>query len=418
MPWKANSVMEARARMVLEYERGEVTMTELCQAYEVTRETGYYWLRRYRSGGLESLGDLGREPKRHPNQTAAELEQRVLELRRAHMRWGPRKLKRVLERDCPEQRWPAASTMGTMLRREGLAIPRRKRRRTQPYTQPFAAADAPNRVWCADFKGWFRTRDGERIDPFTLSDAHSRYLLRCQAVDKADHERVRAICEAAFREYGLPQAIRSDNGAPFASCAIAGLSRLAVWWMKLGIVPERIAPGHPEQNGRHERMHRTLKQETASPAAAHRRAQQQRFDHFREEYNQLRPHEALAMQTPATYYQPSPRQYPARLPEVEYGTALQVRRVQEHGEFNWKHQHVFLSEVLWGERIGLLPNGDCGHTIFFGRFPIARFDSRRLKVLPLPAQYRFYGDEAGEEELPPSPAPHPLNQNLSGMCPV
>jgi transposase InsO family protein len=410
--------MEARVRLVLEYEQGEATMTELCRSYEISRETGYYWLRRYRGGGVESLRDLRRTPERRPNQTAAEVEQRVLELRRVHMRWGPRKLKRVLERESPEQRWPAASTMGEMLRREGLAIPRRKRRRTEPYRQPFAAADAPNRVWCADFKGWFRTRDGERIDPFTLSDAHTRYLLRCQAVEKADQERVQAICEAAFREYGLPQAIRSDNGAPFASRAVAGLSRLAVWWMKLGIVPERIAPGHPEQNGRHERMHRTLKQETAQPAAAHRRAQQKAFDRFRQEYNQVRPHEALHMRTPASCYQVSPREFPARLPEPEYGSALQVRRVQEHGEFNWKHQHVFLSEVLWGERIGLLAEDDCFYTIFFTRFPIARFDSRRLKVLPLPKRTGFYGDEAEEGELPPSPAPHPLNQNLSGMCPV
>jgi transposase InsO family protein len=410
--------MDARMRLVLEYERGDATMTDLCRAYEVSRETGYYWLRRYRTGGVESLQDLDRAPQRHPNQTAAEVERQVLELRRAHMRWGPRKLKRVLERDRDEQRWPAASTIGEMLRREGLAVPRRKRRRTPPYTQPFATADAPNRVWCADFKGWFRTQDGERIDPLTITDAHSRYLLRCQAVEKADHERVRAICEAAFREYGMPQAIRSDNGAPFASRAVAGLSRLAVWWMKLGIVPERIAPGHPEQNGRHERMHRTLQQETASPAAANRRMQQKAFDRFRQEYNQVRPHEALAMQTPAAYYQASLREYPARLREPEYGSGLQVRRVQRHGEFNWKHQHVFLSEVLWNERIGLLPVEEHGYIIFFARFPLAYFDSPSLKVLPLPDDLDFYGDEAGEGITPPSPAPHPQNQKLSGMSPV
>lgn len=410
--------MEARVRLVLEYEQGEATMTELCRAYEVSRETGYYWLRRYRAGGVESLRDLSRAPERHPNQTAGEVERQVLELRRAHMRWGPRKLKRVLERDQAEQRWPAASTMGAMLRREGLAVPRVKRRRTPPYTQPFAAADAPNRVWCADFKGWFRTQDGERIDPLTLSDAHSRYLLRCQAVEKADHERVRMICEAAFREYGMPEAMRSDNGAPFASRAVAGLSRLAVWWMKLGIVPERIAPGHPEQNGRHERMHRTLQQETASPAAANRGMQQKAFDRFRQEYNQVRPHEALAMQTPAACYQASAREYPGRVREPEYGSALRVRRVQQHGEFYWKHQPVFLSEVLWNERIGLLPVEEHGYLVFFGRFPLARFDSHQLTVLPLPDGHDFYGDEAREGELPPSPAPHPQNQNLSGMCPV
>jgi putative transposase len=259
--------MDERVRFVLEQQRDLQTMTELCEIYGIARETGYYWLRRYQQGGLEALHDLNRAPRRHPNQTAEKIEEAVLQLRRAHMSWGPRKLKRVLERDRPLQLWPATSTIGAMLAREGLVVARKKRRRAPPYTEPFAAADAPNRVWCADFKGWFLTADGERIDPLTITDACSRYLLRCQSVEKMDYARVRAIFESAFRECGLPSAIRTDNGAPFASRAVAGLSRLAVWWMKLGIVPERIAAGHPEQNGRHERMHRTLKQETAAPPA-------------------------------------------------------------------------------------------------------------------------------------------------------
>ncbi len=313
--------MDERVRFVLEQARGLQTMTELCEIYDIARQTGYYWLRRYRQGGLEALHDRDRAPRRHPNQTAAKVEEAVLELRRAHMSWGPRKLKRVLERERPQRLWPATSTIGALLAREGLVVARKKRRRAPPYTEPFAAADAPNRVWCADFKGWFQTADGERIDPLTITDACSRYLLRCQAVEKMDYTRVRAIFESAFRECGLPGAIRTDNGAPFASRAIAGLSRLAVWWMKLGIVPERIAAGHPEQNGRHERMHRTLKQETASPAAANRRAQQRAFDHFRREYNEERPHEALGLETPGAVYTRSAREYPARVPEPEYGSA-------------------------------------------------------------------------------------------------
>src|SRR5580700_11291720 len=292
MPWKASSVMEEKVRFVLEYEQDEHTMTELCQVYGIARETGYVWLRRYRERGLEGLVELNRAALRHGNQTPAETEQAVVELRQAHMRWGPRKLKRVLERDQGHQRWPAASTIGELLKREGLVVGRKQRRRTAPYSEPLAHADGPNRVWCADFKGWFRTADGERIDPLTISDAHSRFLLRCQAVEKTDTERVRAIFEAAFREFGMPQAIRTDNGPPFASRAIAGLSRLALWWIKLGITPERIEAGHPEQNGRHERMHRTMKQETAEPPAANRRAQQRKMDQFREEYNHVRPHEA------------------------------------------------------------------------------------------------------------------------------
>jgi len=421
--------MEERARFVLERERGEYSMSELCAIYGVSRDTGYTWWRRYQQAGLRELCERSRAPRWHPKQTAAEIEAAVLELRRAHMRWGARKLKRVLERERPETNWPAASTMGTMLAREGLVIARRKRRKTEPYSRPFAAATEPNRVWCVDFKGWFRTQDGERMDPLTVSDAHSRYLLRCQAVEKTDTARVQAIFEAAFREYGMPQAIRSDNGAPFASRAIAGLSRLAVWWMKLGIVPERIAAGHPEQNGRHERMHRTLKAETATPPAANRRAQQRSFDRFRQEYNQQRPHEALAMQTPAAVYVPSPRAFPVRVPQPEYGSALAVRRVDCTGYFSWKHENVFLSEVLQGERIGLLPLDDRYFTIYFAQSPIARFDRYRLRVVPLPKQHHgrgpeakeFVMDEAGEGESSPSPAPHPLTeseQKVSGMCPV
>jgi putative transposase len=272
--------MEEKLRFVMQYDSGEHTMTELCQRFEIARETGYVWLRRYRQTGVAGLMERSRAAHRHRNQTPEDIEQRVLELQQAHMRWGPRKLKRVLERDEPGRLWPAASTIGALLKREGLVVARKKRCRTAPYSEPLAHADGANRVWCADFKGWFRTGDKERIDPLTISDAHSRYLLRCQAVEKTDTARVQAIFEAVFREYGMPEAIRTDNGAPFASHAIAGLSRLAVWWLKLGITPERIAAGHPEQNGRHERMHRTLKQETAQPPAANRRKQQRALESF------------------------------------------------------------------------------------------------------------------------------------------
>jgi putative transposase len=423
MPWKASSVMEEKLRFVFEYDSGERTMTELCQQYEISRETGYVWLRRYRATGVAGLVERNRAAQRHPNQTPEEIERMVLELRQAHMRWGPRKLKRVLERDESGRVWPAVSTIGALLKREGLVVARRKRNRTAPYTEPLAHADGANRVWCADFKGWFRTGDGERIDPLTISDAYSRYLLRCQAVEKADTPRVQAIFEAAFREYGMPEAIRTDNGPPFASSAVSGLSRLAVWWIKLGIVPERITAGHPEQNGRHERMHRTLKQETAQPPAANRRKQQQALDHFRQEYNEVRPHEALEMRTPGSVYEPSARTFPARVPEPEYPETMVVRSVRPHGHFRWKSKHdVHLSEVLWGERVGLLPEDDRWFTIYFAQVPIARFDSRMLRVTPLPkATEGSYQVGAGEGELPPSPAPHPLaeeDQNVSGMCPV
>jgi len=421
MPWKTSSVMEEKLRFVFEYEQGHRSMMELCARYEISRETGYVWLRRYGAMGLGGLVERSRAALRHQNQTPAEIEEMVLDLREAHMSWGARKLKRILERDEPGRKWPAASTIGELLKREGLIISRRKRRRTAPYTEPLAHADGPNRVWCADFKGWFRTQDGKRIDPLTISDAHSRYLLKCQAVTKTDTTRVQAIFEAAFRENGMPEAIRTDNGAPFASSALAGLSRLAVWWMKLGIVPERIEAGHPEQNGRHERMHRTLKQEVAQPPAANWREQQRALERFRQEYNQVRPHEALGMQTPAAVYKPSPRSFPVRVAEPEYRDEMLVRQVKHQGQFRWKKQDVFLSEVLWGEPVGLLAEDDRWYTVYFARFPIARFDSRQLRVLPLKKAKEYDEDDAGKGEASPSPAPHPLKQTenkVSGMCPV
>jgi transposase InsO family protein len=414
--------MEEKLRFVFEYELGERSMAELCQRYEVSRETGYVWLRRYRVAGVAGLVERSRAAHRHANQTPEEIERTILELRQAHMRWGPRKLKHILERDEPGRRWPAASTIGALLKREGLVVGRKKRWRTAPYTAPLAHADQVNRVWCADFKGWFRTGDGERIEPLTLSDARSRYLLRCQAVEKTDTARVQAVFEAAFREYGLPEAIRTDNGAPFASRALAGLSRLAVWWIKLGITPERIAAGHPEQNGRHERLHRTLKQEAAQPPAANRRQQQQALDRFRQEYNEVRPHEALGMRTPASVYQPSVRKFPARVPEPEYPTSMLVRTVRLKGHFRWKKQDVFLSEVLWGEPVGLLPEDERWFTLYFAQLPLARFDSWKLQVRPLPKQRVSARVWAGEGDVSPSPAPHPLGpaeeEKVSGMSPV
>ena len=425
--------MEQKLRFVFEYERDEQTMTELCESFGIARETGYVWLRRYRQWGASGLEGRKRAAERHPNQTPAEMEQLILELRQAHMRWGARKLKRVLERDQAGRRWPAASTMGELLKREGLVVAGKKRRKTAPYSKPLAHADGPKRVWCADFKGWFRTGDGERIDPLTISDAHSRYLLRSQAVEKTDTARVQAIFEAAFRQYGLPQAIRTDNGAPFASTAVGGLSRLAVWWIKLGIVPERIEAGHPEQNGRHERMHRTLKQEVATPPAENWRAQQRALEEFRQEYNEVRPHEALGMQTPASVYEPSARAYPAKLREPEYPPTMLVRSVHSHRHFRWKQRHdVFLSEVLWGERVGLLPMDERCYTVHFAQLPLARFDSWQRRLCPLPKNPKgaqvaesaaFDSADAGEEEVSPSPAPHPLTgmpkqEKVSGIPPA
>ncbi len=355
-------------------------MAELSRRYGVSRPTGYKWAERYEARGWEGLQDESRAPHQHPNAIAEGVEEAILELRRTHPTWGPRKLRARLERARPQWSWPVASTIGALLKREGLVAPRGRRRKTPPYAQPFAAAGTCNAVWCSDFKGWFRTGDGRRCDPLTMSDAYSRYLLRCQAVGRADGEHVRAVLEAAFREYGLPEAMRTDNGPPFAAPSLGGLSRLAVWWIRLGIRPERIAPGQPEQNGRHERMHRTLKAETASPPAADRRAQQRAFDRFRREYNEERPHEALGQQTPASLYAPSPREYPARLQEMAYPAGCVLRRVREHGVISWKDHNVFLTHALSGEVVGLEALDERYYRVYFGPLLLGTFDSWKRHI--------------------------------------
>jgi putative transposase len=415
MPWKESGVLEEKMRFVMDQEKGLWTMTELCQRYGISREGGYQLVRRFREIGIAGLLERNRAPLSHPNQTAPEIVEQVLALRRQRPSWGPKKLRGYLERKCPQRNWPARSTIGEWLKAEGLVVPRRKRRKTPPYTQPFVSLDGSNQVWCADFKGWFRARNGERIDPLTMSDAYSRYLLRCQAVDRANTEQVKAIFEAAFREYGMPLAIRSDNGAPFASRAIAGLSRLAVYLMKLDIIPERIEPGHPEQNGRHERMHRTLQQETAQPPAANRRDQQKVFDRFRQEYNHERPHEALGQQTPASCYQSSPRQYPSRLPVPEYEVGAKVRSVEAHGDFFWQGDRIFLSETLAGEQVGVVQVDDRYSTIFFRRFPIARLDNHKRRVSSWSQPQGFYREGAKEGETAPFLCtPSPTTKTNSG----
>lgn len=401
MPWKESSVLEEKTRFVLDYEKGLWSMTELCHIYGISRESGYRVVRRFREGGIEGLMERSRAPVHHPNQTGSQIVDQLLALRRQHPTWGPKKLRVYLQRRFPQSKWPALSTIGDWLKSEGLVVARRKRRKTPPYNQPFVSLHGPNQVWCADFKGWFRTRNGERIDPFTVSDAYSRYLLRCQAVDRANTEQVQSILEAAFREYGMPVALRSDNGAPFASRAIAGLSSLAIYLMKLDIVPERIKPGHPEQNGRHERMHRTLHQETAQPAAANRRAQQRAFDRFRREYNEERPHEALGQQTPRSQYAVSPRRYPPRVPVPEYDSDMQVRGVMAGGQFWWKGARIFLSETLAGERVGFRQIDEHRSTIYFARFPIAILDHEKRQVSSRSSIQGFCVDGAKEGENTP-----------------
>jgi transposase InsO family protein len=380
MPWKEHGVMDERLDFLKDWDTEDWTMAELCRYYEVSRTTGYKWLARYEVGGWGALANLSRAPHRHPNAVAPEIEKLVIVVREKHPSWGAPKIRARLERDHPGQRLPAESTIGAMLQRSGLTVQRKRRRMSRLASQPLAHAGASNAVWTADHKGCFRTADGTRIDPLTIADAYSRYLFRCQALPAPDYAHSKPVFEAAFREYGLPERLRTDNGAPFGSSGESGLTALMVWWIKLGIVPEHIAPGKPQQNGRHERMHRTLKQETASPPAANRRAQQERFDRFRQEYNEERPHEALGQKTPATYYQPSPRVYPGRLPAVEYSADWEVRCVSPGGRMRWLGEYVFVSHGLDGERVGLEQIEERQWRVWFSFYEIGVLDGAKMVI--------------------------------------
>jgi len=373
--------MDERLKFIAKWLEEDWPMTVLCLEFGISRTLGYELVARYQRAGVQGLQDRSRAPLHRPNAVPPAVEACVVQARQQHPTWGPRKLRAWLQRKQPEITWPSRSAIGALLHREGLTVLRRRRQRTPPYTQPFAACTAPNAVWCADLKGWFRTSDGQPCYPFTLSDAHSRFLLRCQALARTDYDAIWPLCEAAFREYGLPDAIRTDNGPPFASTGLGGLSRLAVRWVRLGIMPERIAPGHPEQNGRHERLHRTLKEDATIPPQATRRAQQRAFDDFRHEYNHERPHEALDQAVPASCHQPSARPYPLRLPELQYPADAQVRRVRNNGEIRWCHELVYVSQTLAGELVALLPQDDRYWLLCFGPLQLAVVDSHTKRLI-------------------------------------
>ena len=387
MPWKVNDVMEQRFRFIVEWQRGVFGLAELCRQHQITRQTGYKWIERFEGKGMEGLRDRSRAPQHHPNQVAEATEEQILAIRGKYPLWGARKIGAYLQRQGGGEATPADSTIGAILKSHGLTVARKVRSKSPRRSEPLAHADGPNRVWCADFKGWFRTSDGRRCDPLTITDGYSRYLLRCQAVGGEDTVHAQPVFEAAFREYGLPERLRTDNGAPFGSNGDTGLSALAVWWIKLGIYPERIRPGKPQENGRHERMHLTLQLATASPPAENRREQQRRFDRFRQEYNQERPHEALAMKVPGEWFEPSPRPWPTRLPEPAYDSNLEVRPVDQGGRIRWHGNRIFISHALEGEPVGLKAVGAHAWEVYFSFYLLGVAEGKRTRLWT-PDQWR------------------------------
>lgn len=375
MPWKENRTVDLRVQLIHNYNEGH-TISALAEIYDVSRKTIYKWLARHEEGGFAGLADRSRMPQHFPGKLSEEVITQIIAARQ-RWNWGPRKLRVKLAEAHPDLVWPAESTIGEVLKRAGLTHRRKLRVRTPPYAQPFAAVDDANQTWCADFKGWFRTGDGTRCDPLTITDAHSRYLLRCHIVPKADGVHVAAIFEAAFREHGLPRVIHTDNGAPFASRAPGGLSRVSMQWVKLGIVPERSRLASPQDNGRHERMHSTLKQATLKPPERTRRRQQESFDRFQQEYNHDRPHEALEDRTPASCYRASCRQMPRRMPELEYGDDVMVRRISQQGSLKLQGERTFVSEIFAYEWLGLRALNDRYFAVLYGPMTIGYLDGYR-----------------------------------------
>ena len=356
-------------------------MTELCAAYGISRRVGYKWLARYSVEGPAGLADRSHAPLRHGRATPAELVDKLVALRRARPHWGPRKLVARLAALHPDLAWPSHSTADAILRKAGLVSGRRLRRRPPPRLGDLTVPERPNHVWAVDHKGWVRLGDGRRCEPLTLADSYSRFLLAVSPGGGTSAELARPVMERAFRDYGLPEVIRSDNGPPFATASPSGLSSLSVWWIKLGIRPERIRPGRPQENGRLERLHLTLL-EAMRPPEADRAAQARRFAAFRAEYNHQRPHQALGQLPPADFYNRSPRSMPRRLPEPEYSADLTVRKVRSNGEIKWCGELVQISSALAGEGVGIEETGH-GWRVWFYRQPIGLIDPHGRKLLPI-----------------------------------
>jgi putative transposase len=377
MPWMETGPMDERLQFVRDAQRDRFTMSELCARYGVSRRVGYKWLARYAAEGRRGLMDRSRAPHHCPHKIADAMAALLVAEREAHPFWGAKKLLSVLTRRHPQiGGWPVPSTVADLLARRGLVQRRRHRRASVHPGVVRLTTAAPNDLWTADFKGQFRTGDGEYCYPLTIADQHTRYLLACRGLRTTQTVTARPVFERAFREYGLPIAIRTDNGVPFATQAIHGLSYLNVWWMRLGILHQRSRPGCPQDNGAHERMHRTLKRQAIKPVRGSCAAQQRNFDAFRREYNEERPHERLEQQTPASQYDASARAYPNRLPPLEYPRHFLVKKITTGGTFRFQHKLLYLANAMVDQHIGLEETDDGIWSIYFNNILLATLDER------------------------------------------
>jgi|SRR5689334_11413010 len=380
MPWSQTTPMDEKTRFIADHLRGTFSISELCTNYRISRKTAYKWIDRYLHEGPGGLEDRSRKPYSAPNRTPQHIVQALLEVRSHHPSWGAGKLLAFVQRRHRGWDLPARSTANEILKREGLLKPKPRRRRIGHPGEPTTRIVAPNDCWCADFKGQFKTMDGIYCYPLTVTDGHSRYLLACQGLSSTKVEEAKPVFTRIFREFGLPDRIRTDNGVPFATNTLARLSKLSAWWVRLGVLPELIEPGKPQQNGRHERMHRTLKAEATRPPSNTRLAQQRRFDRFRDEFNNERPHEALQMHTPGSVYASSPRPMPDRLPPLEYPDHFEVRYVSANGGIRWNCAWVNVSTTCVGEYVGLEEIDDGIWNVYFGPLKLGRLLEREMRI--------------------------------------
>jgi transposase InsO family protein len=379
MPWKGVTVAEQRKNFIRDYRLNYYSITDLAERFSISRKTAYKWIGRWEAGGLEALAEQSRRPHGCPWQTSERIGKELIGLRQAHPRWGPRKLLNLIERKHRSWKLPAISTAAKILKEAGLAQSKGRGRRAHPGCPKYRASE-PNEIWAADYKGQFRLKDGSYCYPLTVSDLYSRYLLGCDGHEAISIEKTKQYFTWLFGEYGLPARIRTDNGVPFASNALARLSELSVWWIKLGIYPELIEPGKPQQNGIHERMHGTLKAEATIPASTNMNSQQRRFDEFRNQFNEERPHEALEMKRPAEVYHRSVREMPKQLDTYDYPAHYLVRRVSRAGAMRILNKQIFVTTTLKEDYVGLEAVDDGVYDLFFCFYHIGRYDVRRNKI--------------------------------------
>jgi transposase InsO family protein len=379
--------MDERVRFISDHHSGFWSMTELCERYGISRTAGYKWLGRYASEGAAGLMERSRSPLHHGRATPLHLAEAIEALRRERPSWGPRKIIGKLRAREPDADWPSPSTAGEILKRAGLVGSRRLKRRGPPRLEELTTPQHCHHVWGVDHKGWILLHDGARVEPLTITDGFSRYLISVSATGSTSFAEAKPLFVRAFEEHGLPETIRSDNGAPFASTGPTGLTELSAWWIKLGIRHERIDPGHPQQNGRHERFHRTL-QEAMRPTAQDRAEQERRFAIFARDYNEERPHEALGQKPPASVYHRSPKRLPDQLPEPDYPQEMAVRKVRSNGEIKWRGDLVFISSALIGEAVAVEETeaGDWCVRFFDRRLGMINPKTQKLRPITTPQE--------------------------------